>query len=1231
MEEFSDRKRSRDVDDISESLDDSDLARNTPIQCLSLEAIFHPKFENENRESMLIRREMKEKVNAGKGYLEVSIKHSGNLLLWSGSQRYYSKNSMGNAFTYIGEILLRQHFFRSWYSSKSGEEMYKECSDFVEKNRLTLAFEAVTSVLGHHGDLPKKDFLILTAVADRSLARFYDTVEVLEFSQRYRLPHNDLWVNTTLTSVDKLFSLYDNIRETGLAGKCITALNSICDTHVSSMYPHVDFQGEILEGIVIRYVSFIGMDMIECMKTVNNLEISSTEILKLVPVDTPMAFELAKQGSAAHSPIDEVICTNIREVYRSCIEKEGYTNLTTRVGDAVNNILKATDSVRRRTIRNPNNDWDIPQLAKSIMQHNSDIDEETKRIASLIVKLDGMNATVRYPVFHEENGRMYCIVHVLHDKTFFKYQKQMSEQDLNLYRGFSIELDFEKKTNTNAPVLPSAQCSNNMMQCENCGTNLMLKMKLLPYMVRTFCCRNGMRIISLNGTSAFENYTLKMMDTWQISAKAQAKWQPFFCSWGQYVQDVLNGASKPYIDKSLPPLTAAFYLNHLEHFTPWFQDNKIKPENAPQSSNSSVFKAMVLVVAMERAIALKVANYISEKIGGVYIHHDISTLTEVHLINMRVPQGGGLIAYASIEEGTKSLKKYLKAHGKHMSIILFGCDDDTIKSTLSENTDRLVGVANSWRKLRVGLVIEIARAALFGNSDDIDCEGDAAGREYKTTEEMNKVLVALNCMSNNVSALDNRTGVLVFFPCIPGSGKSTLSSAASRYAIADLLSALDNGATNQSPVQRKLIVLVGDEIKKKYWTEVKRMRAENPSSLFIADKNTPPNVWGALPDSAGHGVIVPVIYRKALSTTRVTGSISPAGEVDSEKCHCYPFSLHYLALCLARVLTRIPGTHAGGLDNKLPNAAMIVINFFGFYQHITAEDFFDTIKSRVEQSGGRCCSPVVEVDFFTSTDLLDLPSEVSEALVDALRLRHGYQSEKKDVTRFTSSPTVQEMELRLREIIGKYKRFIFALEADEGKSRKEFIDQIVDIVKVTNDEDSPVLGNGKNEKSIKIVSVDITLSSLQNVIKGASIQETEIDKALKSLGIDVETSWVSNCPNGIVQDPHVTMAHYSEFSQREMKSTFTPVLDNTIPIHSTSFFWNEDIAALGVEVATTSKEGVEVPPSANNFVHITVWKRESIRASDSNKLPNLVEEGRASKIVFYQPLSLEGKLTFWNN
>ena len=112
------------------------------IAQLKLEAIFHPKFDNESSSNSTIRQKMLHNVSTNRGYIEASLKHSGSLLLWSGKQCFYSKNSTNNIFTKVGEILLMQHFKRCFDTTNWREE-YKRCSEYIHENRITCSFEVL--------------------------------------------------------------------------------------------------------------------------------------------------------------------------------------------------------------------------------------------------------------------------------------------------------------------------------------------------------------------------------------------------------------------------------------------------------------------------------------------------------------------------------------------------------------------------------------------------------------------------------------------------------------------------------------------------------------------------------------------------------------------------------------------------------------------------------------------------------------------------------------------------------------------------------------------------------------------------------------------------------------------------------------------------------------------------------------------------------------------------------
>jgi hypothetical protein len=1150
------------------------------IQRLSLEAIFHPKFENENRTSLEIRKTMKQKIVEEKGYLEVSLKHSGTLLLWCGSQRYYSKNSTGNTFTAIGEVLLRQHYARA-----KGD--YKACSDFIQQHRLTLAFECVTSVLGHHGDLPKRDFLILTAVADRVQERFYSTVALLQLAQRFHLPHNDVWVYSTPSAVDQLFHLYDTTRETGLAQDTLTVLNASANEHVSSMYPHVDFQGDILEGIVIRFVASSALDDSPWRDLVSK----SQQTLALFPPSTPASFETPQES--------KVLGMDIRKMHLHCIQQGGYSELTARLGEAVVKVLKECDGSRRFVEKRKRVEWDIPKIARQILSEN--IDEETKRIATVIQTADQLKARIEYAVFRENEDRWLCMIHIFHDQTFRKYQQKMKSGDMHLYRGFCIELG-------------SDSVMKEMSEDVNRGTNmdvddaelnenasLMLKMKFLPYMVRTFCCRNGLQIIKNSGPTAFAQYTMKMMNQWGISQDSQLQWHPFFQAWGVYANACLNGPVMDFVDTKLPPMTEEFYLNHLIHFSPFYTAGKFDYTSGNASQNThSTFRALVVVVALTVEISEKLADFISVQLGGIKWIKNLDEISDQDMIMMKADKGGGLVCSCVLESGLGRLRKYNKKHADSISVVIYGCADESINAIELMEKDRktLRGQKNACLKLRCKFITEIAEC------DDLEA-----------SEELSSALSELREISNSVPICDTRAGVLVFFPSIPGSGKSTLCNA---NVIASLKGSCGTLAG------RQVLSLVGDVYNKKkpsYWAYIKEARMANSSSIYIADKNAPATAWRAVGEATCKGTSIPVVPdEKALSTTSIAGIRFPDGTIDSSSNHIYPFSLHYLAVCMARVLARPPRSHCGKLDSAVTIACMIVVKFFGFYRHIAADEFVHNIRGKIEAAGALSTGRPIQVPFFEDDLLPDLPEDLKEALIYSIQLQYGYDNKK--VVKFKDDDEVLlEAEMKLRTSLDRHSDWLLSLSASTVISQESFITQVTDHAKgLDNDE--------KDTPLIKIVSLDVPVSKVHEVLK---VHSSELMSFLQISHGDCDIHFHGNFPGvEFIPNTHVTLVHLSSMTQSNIQSTYNHLVGKEVEVSVLGLLWNDRVAALAVELPSETIDGSPFPLPLNDFDHISLWCRHGVQPVESKNLPALVSVGGANKVDFKSVTTLRGILSFWS-
>jgi len=155
---------------------------------------------------------------------------------------------------------------------------------------------------------------------------------------------------------------------------------------------------------------------------------------------------------------------------------------------------------RREMVRVSKAVVDLPSWVNPLLsQHNSD--DETRQVATLIQTLaQTSQKNVVYSIYRERvdgSSRYICIVHVLQDQTFQKFQKNKPPGCMNLFRGFSFELiggggataaaasDGDTNKTAAAPAAAtSMDIDANDGESGTAEETLMLKMKFLPYMVR---------------------------------------------------------------------------------------------------------------------------------------------------------------------------------------------------------------------------------------------------------------------------------------------------------------------------------------------------------------------------------------------------------------------------------------------------------------------------------------------------------------------------------------------------------------------------------------------------------------------------------------------------------------------------------------------------------------------------------------------------------------------------
>ncbi|XP_076938359.1 tRNA ligase 1-like [Bidens hawaiensis] len=198
---------------------------------------------------------MIELVAKGLATLEVSLKHSGSLFMYAGHEGgAYAKNSYGNLFTAVGVFILGS-IFRAWGSEASEKQV--EFIQFLEREHMCVSMELVTAVLGDHGQRPREDYVVVTAVTElgNGKPKFYSTPKIIAFCRKWRLPTNHVWLFSTRNSVSSFFAAFDALREEGTATSVCRALDEVADISVPGSIDHIKMQREILEGLVARIVS----------------------------------------------------------------------------------------------------------------------------------------------------------------------------------------------------------------------------------------------------------------------------------------------------------------------------------------------------------------------------------------------------------------------------------------------------------------------------------------------------------------------------------------------------------------------------------------------------------------------------------------------------------------------------------------------------------------------------------------------------------------------------------------------------------------------------------------------------------------------------------------------------------------------------------------------------------------------------------------------------------------
>ncbi|KAK9079407.1 hypothetical protein SSX86_001078 [Deinandra increscens subsp. villosa] len=502
---------------------------NSTYTTAKIRATFYPKFENEKSDQE-VRIRMIEMVSKGLATLEVSLKHSGSLFMYAGHEGgAYAKNSFGNVYTAVGVFVLGRIFREAWGTEASKKQA--EFNDFLEHEHMSISMELVTAVLGDHGQRPREDYVVVTAVTElgNGKPKFYSTPEIIAFCRKWRLPTNHVWLFSTRNSVTSFFAAYDALCEEGTATSVCKALDEVADISVPGSIDHIKVQGEILEGLVARIVSH-----------------ESTKEMELVLKDYPLPVDEVRQDLG---PGLREICaanrTDEKHQIKALLENTGASFCP----DYVDWFgIEAADVLPRNADRSV--------VSKFLQATPSD--HSTTKLKEMVRLMKEKRFPAAFKCYHNfrkinsissENLHYKMVIHVHSDSTFRRYQKEMRyKPDLwPLYRGFFVEINLFKASKEKAAEMAKTSIDVGKIDRNSDDiygkkgladedANLMIKLKFLTYKLRTFLIRNGLSVLFKDGPAAYKAYYLRQMKIWNTSPGKQRQLSKMLDEWAVYIK-----------------------------------------------------------------------------------------------------------------------------------------------------------------------------------------------------------------------------------------------------------------------------------------------------------------------------------------------------------------------------------------------------------------------------------------------------------------------------------------------------------------------------------------------------------------------------------------------------------------------------------------------------------------------------------------------------------------------
>ncbi|KAM7496694.1 hypothetical protein LguiA_021108 [Lonicera macranthoides] len=448
-------------------------------------------------------------------------------------------------------------------------------------------------------------------------------------------------------------------------------------------------------------------------------------------------------------------------------------------------------------------------------------------------------------------------------------------------------------------------------------------------------------------------------------------------------------------------------------------------------------------------------------------------------------------------------------------------------------------------------------------------EGD---RDEEGVLEIENGVASSSPIPSVKGAIPKTEGLIVFFPGIPGSGKSALCQ--------EIVSTA--GLGDDRPVHS----LMSDHIKGKYWQKVADECRRRPCSIMLADKNAPnEEVWRQIEDLC-----------------RTTKASAVPVVPDSEGTETNPFSIDALAIFIFRVFHRV--NHPGNLELASPNAGYVMLMFYHIYE-VKSRKAFET--ELIERFGSLVKIPLLK------SDRDPLPDSIKSILVEGINL-YGLHTNKHgslDSTKGTYARDWARWEKQLRDTLFANSKYLYSIQVPFQIVVTQVVEQLRSVAKG----ECKIPSTEKRKfGTIVFAAVSLPVTEIQGLLDNLAEKNPTIESFVKD----------KNIKNSLNQ-AHVTLADKRSHGVAAL-ANYASFINHKVPTDITALLFSDELAAFEAQLSSAGGEKIT---SKNEWPHVTLWTGEGLGAEEANTLPQLLSEGRATRIEINPPITVTGVLKFY--